>query len=411
MRVELKFILKPAADAAVRLWNEGLQLDHACPIWRCAMQYNLRCDHPPAYVKDYQSCKAISERVGQLAAAHPLLFHALVTGYGPLDARCVAIATTESGAKLRDICSEVSIPYALRSLPSSVLLKPLQLAAIPEECARLAALRIGRLPHQGDQALAVQALFYGTSICDDVFGLWLAHPRNLPCLPADLMMVRSLAFYAWQSRQENSFPYALNQYTFSPYCGWNATVRTAVRWFEYFKFQTYFGDTPIADMWAEPYRCGDYEIVPLRTAGELLDEALSMDNCLRTYADDLDYQACRLFSVRRAGRRLGTVEIRPGRDRRLRVVQFRGWRNAVMDVQPWDAVHDWIARQKPLSALPGAGTGGTRTGDPFKKILQAHQTSHALPDQFWIGIDSLKRLEMELALLKCGPANWRRAPR
>ncbi len=371
---------------------------------------NLR-DQIANYAKDYQTCAGISERIGQLTAAHPVLFHALVTGYGPLDARCAAVAAVERGDKLRDVCAAMAIPYALASIPASALCAPLQPADISEDGARLAALRVGRAVRSNDQEISVQALFYGASICDEAFGLWLAHPQTIAHLPTHLSMVRSLAFYAWHSRQDVGLPDALDHLSFSPRGGWASNVRTAIQWFQYFKFVAYFGDDPIADTWAEPYRCGDYEIVPLRTAGELLDEALLMDNCLRTYADDLDRCLCRLFSVRRSSRRLGTVEIRPRRDGRLQAVQFRGPRNAAMDVQPWDAVHDWISRQKPMWARPTPRIGCTRRNDPFKRLLHAHQATHALPDAFWNGIASIKCLEMELALLKCGPANWRRGPR
>jgi hypothetical protein len=364
-------------------------------------------EHPASYLKDYQSCAAISTRMGQAAVAHPLLFHALVTGYGSLERRIAAVAAIERGDKLRDACRALSIPYAMRSVPASSLLKPLQPAVISEHGARLAALRIGRLPKRSDQDTAIQALFYGTSVSGEDFGLWLAHPGNLSCLPNDLMMVRSLAFYAWQSRQDADLPVALRHLSFSPMREWSSNVRSAMLWYQYFKFAAYFGDAPITDMWAEPYRCGDYDIVPLRTAQQLLDEVIYMDNCLRTYADSLHFNICRLFSVRRDGNRLGTVEIQPRRDGRLRAVQFRGPRNAVMAAQPWDAVHDWISRQKPLRARPCSDIGTTRVVGRFPSMLKTHQATHDLPEQFWIGIDSLKRLEAELGLLTYNPFKQR----
>lgn len=356
-------------------------------------------DHPADYVKDYLSCAAISERFAQLSGAHPLLFHALVTGYGTLDDRIVAVEAVERGGRLRDACRALALPYAMRSIQASVLSTPLPRAVISEHGALLAAQRINRLTDRCDQATAIRALFFGTSVCHEDFGLWLGHPRNLSALPRDLRMVRSLAFYAWESQQGSGLPQAFSHLAFSSKRGWASNLRSAMQWLQHFKFAVYFGDTPIADMWAEPYRCGRYEIIPLRTAEQLLDEVHYMNNCLRTYADNLDYNFCRLFSVRRDGRRLGTVEIQSRRDGRLRVVQFRGPRNAVMELQPWDAVHDWIGRQKPLWARPCPATGNTSREYPFKRLLQAHEATHDLPERFWTGIDALKYLEAELGLL------------
>lgn len=356
-------------------------------------------DRPADYVKNYLACAAVSERIAQLSVAHPLLFHALVTGYGSLDDRVAAVKAVECGDRLRDACRALALPHAMRSISASALSTPLPRAVISEHRAHLAAQRINRLADKCDQATAVRALFYGASICHEEFGLWLAHPRNLSALPRDLTMVRSLAFYDWESQRSSGLLQEFSHLSFSPKRGWASNLRSAMQWLQHFKFAVYFGDTPIADMWAEPYRCGRYEIIPLRTAEQLLDEVLCMDNCLRTYADNLAYNCCRLFSVRRDGRRLGTVEIQPRRDGRLRAVQFRGPRNALMDAQPWDAVHDWIARQKPLSARPCAAIGSTGRDHPFKRRLQSHQATHDLPDEFWFGIHTLKHLEAELELL------------
>lgn len=344
---------------------------------------------------------AQTDRVEQLRAAHPLLFNCLTTEYGPEEARNLAIRRAIAGEPLRRVCAAIAVPYELRNVPVTGLRSPLAYAEISPAAARAVANRLEHLADPRHQTRAIEALFFGTALCDETFGMWLARPAIAICLPDGMKRARSLLFYAWCSRLPDLLPEEQSKLIWKDSRDWHTTLAIAQSWLDVVKFCIYFGESPIEDSWAAPYRAGRYEIVPLRTADELLDEASVMQNCLWRYAERLACQQCRLFSVRRSGGRIGTVEIVPGREGDLRIGQFRGPSNVAMDLEAWHVVHEWFASQSPQwNRHISKRVHETRRAS-FARLISAHRQSFRVPPGFWDGLTSIDDVKGEIERLKC----------
>ena len=106
------------------------------------------------------------------------------------------------------------------------------------------------------------------------------------------------------------------------------------------------GDEVIADMWVQPATVDEYEFVPLRSFADLIEEGRAMRNCVATYGYKLTHDYSRLWSVRKDGQRIATVELaRFGGDPLLGVSEIRSPANGDAPVEVAWAVRRWLYMQ------------------------------------------------------------------
>ena len=96
-----------------------------------------------------------------------------------------------------------------------------------------------------------------------------------------------------------------------------------------------------------------YEMVPLRTAAELVEEGQIMDNCVGTYAGMVAARECFIFSVRRGAQRVATLEVR-WHGGRPRIWQLEAPGNMAAPKAVWEAVGQWLAQQDGLAMATSA---------------------------------------------------------
>src|SRR5690606_18965322 len=97
--------------------------------------------------------------------------------------------------------------------------------------------------------------------------------------------------------------------------------------------------------------------------GAILAEAHAMQNCADQYADRLARDKCRLFSVRRRGVRVATLEIGPHPREAgvLAISQLKARHNLPASAETWQAAHTWMGAQKELKRV----NNGPQTECPF----------------------------------------------
>lgn len=90
-------------------------------------------------------------------------------------------------------------------------------------------------------------------------------------------------------------------------------------------------DRPVdyAPLWNEPFELGDFEVVPLRSGRELSQEGAAMHHCVGSYSREVRSGMSRIFSLRRDGRRVATVELGGIGHGRPSLYQVRGPCNAM----------------------------------------------------------------------------------
>jgi len=340
--------------------------------------------YPQASLDRLAACAALSERIGQLAITHPLLFYALATGYGPAAARHEAVRLAELGRPLREVCAAVSLPYAFRRVPAEAVAEPLVPAVFSERTAELVVQRVMRHDQREQRSNALRSAFYGTRVCDAAFGAWLADPRQARWLPWRLSELRALAVYVWCSRRPGLVPDAINLRPWSARMGWESTVRAARRWIALLQFHLCFTECPIVDAWGTRRELGGFEIVPLVTFEELIDEVTAMRNCLDTYARRLATGRCRLFGVRRRGAHVGTFEVQRWPSGERRMAQFRGPGNSKPPFEAVRATLGWVGRETFADDGPvdrGRHFDAARTR--LAKLAAAHCEACNVSRDFW----------------------------
>ena len=119
-----------------------------------------------------EQCRALPERVADLAATFPLLFFMLARNCGPLRHRQEAVRLAEFGKPLADVAAAYGLPLCLRRIPPSACHTPPPWVRWSAGTGRLLADHIPSQPLEAANWLA--ATFYAARACHEAFGLWIA---------------------------------------------------------------------------------------------------------------------------------------------------------------------------------------------------------------------------------------------
>jgi hypothetical protein len=130
----------------------------------------------------------------------------------------------------------------------------------------------------------------------------------------------------------------------------DTAVCAAKSWLNRMRLVLQLRDGAIQDSWLEPGEARGFSFVPLLDHSAILSEAHAMQNCADQYADRLARDKCRLFSVRRRGLRVATLEIGPHPREAgvLAISQLKARHNLPANGEIWQAAHTWLGAQKDL---------------------------------------------------------------
>jgi len=132
-----------------------------------------------------------------------------------------------------------------------------------------------------------------------------------------------------------------------------AALGAARNWIERLRLELSLGGQPVLDLWLCPGSFEGYDFVPLDSAERLAEEAAAMENCVRTYARGIVSNRCRLWSIRKEGRRIADIEVR--RDRGCPLVylnEVSAARNEPAPNDIWWLATRWLHQHDLLSILP-----------------------------------------------------------
>ena len=356
-------------------------------------------------------CAAVEPRVADLAASFPLIFQALAAEYGPLERRLDAVDAVVRGRPLVEVAPLLGLPMCFKRVPPEACSRPLDWVEFSADFN----LQISNLMPDDPARLGpwLELVFYAAAICDEPFALWIARQHALFAHdPVDKAKLWPLALYYWHCREQTS---ALNWLAFTPWQSRMALASAIVQakyWFNRVKLLACCGETPIADSWLEGGVADGYDFVPLVGFWQIMEERLDLDNCLDCYGQKLALDLARVFGIRRAGRKVGALEIGPRlvNPCELRIVQIKGPVNGEVAIDVRVAACAWFERQR-TRRHPGGGqprtdaalaTGVARAFEPFGRSCPA-----------W-GLEASRRattpaaIDSALALLasRVGVAGW-----
>ena len=293
-----------------------------------------------------------SARLADLAHVFPASLHSLAMRRGPATQRRKALQLIESGAQLRDVARALGLPLWLRRLPPEAFVHPIPKLPSSELFQRRI---VNQLPRSAaDSALWLSSIGFAAEACNEYFAVWLAS-QSIFSEPGDARRLFSLlAAYAWYSGNEGTKAHSLIVVPWRPEMAFDTAACAAKSWLNRMRLTMQLKEGAIADTWLMAGETHGFSFAPLIDQASILAEAQAMQNCADQYSDRISRDKCRLFSVRRKGTRVATMEI--GSHHResgfLSICQLKGRHNMPASLEVWLAAHAWMASQKELRRIP-----------------------------------------------------------
>ncbi len=293
-----------------------------------------------------------SPRLADLAMVFPGAMYALATRHGAAAARLAAMAHNEEGAPLKVVARTLELPFWLRRLPPEAFQVPLPPLPSSEMFTRRIA---NRMPQRASEApFWLASIAFAAQAAHEDFAIWLAEQPLFGETGAPEKLFAVVAAYAWFSDVASARAHNLIVVPWRTEIAFDTALCAAKSWLNRIRLVLQLEKGVIADTWLTPGTAMGYSFVPLLDQREILDEAHYMQNCADQYAERLSRDKCRLFSVRRNGTRVATLEIGPHARETgvLAISQLKGRHNIPAAVDVWQAAHAWLAQQSGLKRLP-----------------------------------------------------------
>ena len=276
----------------------------------------------------------------------PSIAIAITSGYAPKEARDIADRMIGEGRQLKHIERALGLPCWLRKLPPEAFREPLK-AGLPG-CDRDSD--FGRqiancIPKEADvPAIAAWAQFVlAAHACGgEDFALWAARIGATRGTLFARKHLALLAAFAWFSQHRACEAGHLIEAGWASEMSFARATALTWNWMRSVLFACRIAADGDARHWAETRVQDGFEIVPLRSAADLIDEAQAMDNCLVRYLDRVLFGRSHIYSVRRDGVRFADIEVRAGRDGEGTLVQVCGPMNSDPAPAALEAARAWL---------------------------------------------------------------------
>lgn len=287
-----------------------------------------------------------SPRFVDLAIVFPGAIHAIASRRGPAVRRRKAVALVENGAQLREVARILDLPVWLRRLPPEAFQAPIPDLPASELFSRRV---VAQFPPQSSEcALWLDTVSFAATACNEYFAIWLAG-QPLYSDPGDVRRLFGiLSAYAWYSSADGTRANSLIVVSWRPEMAFDTAVCAAKSWLNRIRLVLQLRPGTITDTWLTPGEVNGLSFSPLVEQGEILAEAHAMQNCADQYSDRIARDKCRLFSVRRKGVRVATLEIgpHPRETGVLAINQLKARHNMPASAEIWQAAYAWLATQR-----------------------------------------------------------------
>jgi len=317
-------------------------------------------------------------RAGDLCDTFPGLLYTLAARSGPAQARMGALAAIDAGAPLKVVARTVGLPMWLRRLPPEAFGDIS--GALPQSAAFTRQI-VHRLPRCARESRTwLRSVLFGHEACGEDFAIWLAEQ---PLFSDDLEPCRAfalLAAYAWHSGRPDTEAFKLIVVPWRSEIALDTALCAAKSWFNRIRLVLQLPQGALRDSWLKPGNALGYSFEPLMDADSLLKEAAAMHNCADQYAERIVRERCRLFSIKRNGVRVATLEI--GQHNReggvLAINQLKARHNMAASSEVWQAAYAWMATQPALRRLPPMAMAESRWDQTtWRSLLSPYRDTHA----------------------------------
>lgn len=295
-----------------------------------------------------------SPRLGELLYTFPGAAVTLVAGNRMVAERQTAVNYVKRGLPLAAVAEALALPMWMKRLPPEAYSDPLPRLPDDAEFSR----RIANFPRAGENvAMWLRWIVSGAEACDLAFAEWLAHQKIFDADDDGAAPLLPLAAFAWFSAREDLTACGLMARPWRSHMGFRSAVQEAQAWLERIIMEYCREDTGGLGNWHRPHKVCGYRFIPLLTPQDLQDEGERMHHCVAAYAGAVARGTSLIYSIRRGGQRIATMEVRAAYDRSGAgiISQLQGPRNADASEDVRRAASAWLAKQGkcPLSFAQG----------------------------------------------------------
>jgi hypothetical protein len=279
-------------------------------------------------------------RLADLAVSFPALLVALAVPRAGFDPEPV-IALVIGGARLAELAKAADVALWLRKFAPPLL--PCALPKLPDSHDFRRQI-VNHLPHTPKLApVWLSTVANAAAWGDETLAIWVArHFLRDPKHDA-IRRLRLISLWAWFSARPETLAHRFVETPFTPSMQFGAALSAAGNWKEAVSLYLDIGEETVADMWIQPAIVDGYEFVPLRSFLELSEEARAMRNCVRTYGYNVKHNRSRLWSMRKDGQRVATLEIaNHGGDPFPYLGDLRSVGNKDAPLEAWWAARRWL---------------------------------------------------------------------
>lgn len=258
----------------------------------------------PPFRKRVAAFAAQHPRLQDLALSFPALLFALaVPRYGRDRERARTLVV--EGAPLREAAVAARVPLWLRRMKPQALTAPLPFLPGGPFVGRQVVNHVPRSPRRVSGWL--DAIARAAWIAGDDVAVWIARVWEGRQPKVSVREEHWVALWAWYSRHVKDDP--CHVATWSPGLSFCNALHHTDEWRTNASLHLRLGGGALSDVWFKPGMVGPFSIVPLRTLADVVGEAREMKNCVRWYGPELAENVCRLWSIRRDGERIATIEV------------------------------------------------------------------------------------------------------
>lgn len=307
---------------------------------------------PKAIRRDVRRLVKSSPRIADLATVFPGVLYALATRRGTLASRLQATALIESGAQLKFVARALDLPMWLRRLPPEAFVSlPASLPKSEAFGRRIAS----RLPvYNRESAFWLTSVLFAERACHEDFAIWLAGQHVFAVEGDAEKLIAVVAAYAWFSGHPETAAHKLIVVPWRQEIAFDTALCAAKSWFNRVRLVLQLPPGVVTEPWLRPGEAAGYSFEPLMEHGAILAEAHAMQNCADQYGERIVRDKCRLFSVKRNGNRVATLEVGPHQRETgvLAINQLKARHNMAASTEVWQAAYTWMASQQGLKRLP-----------------------------------------------------------
>lgn len=318
-----------------------------------------------------------SPRIADLATTFPGLLYVLGQRRGTLETRLSALALIEGGAQLKLVARALDVPMWLRRLPPEAFVAlPVSVCKSEGFGRRIAA----RLPSRANESpFWLECVMFAERACHEDFAIWLAGQQIFASDGDAEKMISVVAAYAWYSSQPDTAAHKLIVVPWRQEIAFDTALCAAKSWFNRVRLVLQLAPGVVTDPWLKPGMANGYTFEPLMDHMAILAEAHAMQNCADQYSDRIVRDKCRLYSIKRNGARIATLEAGPHTRETgvLAINQLKARHNMAASTEVWQAAYTWMANQPVLKRVPPLSQPEKAFDQAaWYRLLQPYRSAH-----------------------------------